>query len=206
MGDEFKKKLLEAERSLSSSDHVLSAVIGKVGHCELVPHSDYYEELVRSIVGQQLSIKAAATIVSRFKELGSGSFPKPDEVVAIPDEELRAVGLSWAKISYVKDLASHVIDGRLELDKFPDMENEEIIVELTDIKGIGEWTAHMFLIFSLGRLDVLPTGDLGIRKGMQVLYELDALPGDLDIRRIAEENLWSGYESVAAWYVWKAID
>lgn len=206
MGDHFKKTLLEAERSLGASDSVLRSVIERVGHCKLVPHSNYYEELVRSIVGQQLSIKAAATIVGRFKDLGDGNFPVPEKVVSIPDEQMRTVGLSRAKITYVKDLAEHVIDGRLEFDKFSETTNEEIISELTDVKGIGEWTAHMFLIFSLGRLDVLPTGDLGIRKGVQSLYGLDTLPGGVDIRLIAEKNRWAGYESVAAWYIWKSID
>lgn len=206
MGDEFHSRLLEAERRLSESDSVLRSVIERVGHCKLMPHSNYYEELIRSIVGQQLSIKAAATIVGRFKDLGDGNFPVPEKVVSIPDEQMRAVGLSRAKISYVKDIAEHVIDGRLEFDKFSEMTNDEIIAELTDVKGIGEWTAHMFLIFSLGRLDVLPTGDLGIRKGVQTLYGLYTLPGDVDIRRIAEQNRWTGNESVAAWYIWKSID
>ena len=206
MGDEFHSRLLEAERRLSESDSVLRSVIERVGHCKLMPHSNYYEELIRSIVGQQLSIKAAATIVGRFKDLGDGNFPVPEKVVSIPDEQMRAVGLSRAKISYVKDIAEHVIDGRLEFDKFSEMTNDEIIAELTDVKGIGEWTAHMFLIFSLGRLDVLPTGDLGIRKGVQTLYGLYPLPGDVDIRRIAEQNRWTGNESVAAWYIWKSID
>lgn len=206
MGDEFNKKLLEAERSLSQTDPALRRVIERAGHCELRPHTNYYQELVRSIVGQQLSIKAAATILGRFKQLGSGDFPTPEEIIQIPDEKLRQVGFSRAKISYVKDLADHVIKGRLKLDKFEELPNEEIIVELTDIKGIGEWTAHMFLIFSLGRLDVLPTGDLGIRKGIQALYGLEFLPGDVEIRKIAEKKKWGGYESVASWYIWKAID
>lgn len=206
MGDEFNRKLLAAERSLSERDPVLRSVIERVGHCDLQPHTNYYQELVRSIVGQQLSIKAAATILDRFKKLGSGDFPTPEEIIHIPDDKMRDVGFSRAKISYVKDLAEHVIEGRLKLDQFDELPNEEVIVELTDIKGIGEWTAHMFLIFCLGRLDVLPTGDLGIRKGIQALYGMEYLPGDIDIRKLAEKNGWSGYESVASWYVWKSID
>ena len=206
MGDEFNRKLLAAERSLRETDPVLRSVIESVGHCDLQPHNNYYQELVRSIVGQQLSIKAAATILGRFKKLGSGDYPTPDEIIQIQDDKMREVGFSRAKISYVKDLAEHVIEGRLKLDQFDKLPNEEVIVELTDIKGIGEWTAHMFLIFSLGRLNVLPTGDLGIRKGVQALYGMKYLPGDTDIRKLAEKNGWSGYESVASWYVWKSID
>jgi DNA-3-methyladenine glycosylase II len=198
--------LEEAVAHLQSHDAVLRSVIDRVGPCQLQPHSDYYRELVESIISQQLSVKAAATITGRFKQLGVGEFPTPQEILALETERLRAVGLSGAKAGYVQDLAMHVRDGRLDIERLPELPNEEIIVRLTDIKGIGEWTAHMFLIFSLGRLDVLPTGDLGVRKGMQALYGLAVLPSPKEMQEIAEHNRWSPYESVAAWYIWRSLE
>jgi DNA-3-methyladenine glycosylase II len=135
--------LEEAVAHLQSHDAVLRSVIDRVGPCQLQPHSDYYRELVESIISQQLSVKAAATITGRFKQLGVGEFPTPQEILALETERLRAVGLSGAKAGYVQDLAMHVRDGRLDIERLPELPNEEIIVRLTDIKGIGEWTAHM---------------------------------------------------------------
>lgn len=202
----FQLKLRQAEQLLASNDSKLAAVIVRVGACTLTPHTDYWHELVDSIISQQLSIKASATIVGRFADLGAGEFPAPYEVVGFSHEQLRAVGLSGAKARYVQDLAQHIVDGRIDLGRLPELGNEEIITELTDVKGIGEWTAHMFLIFSLGRLDVLPIGDLGVRRGIQILYELDTLPDPIQIRKIADRGRWGGYESVAAWYIWRVQD
>lgn len=202
----FAEKLEKATEQLAENDPILAAIIKRSEPCGIRPHTDYFRALAGSIIGQQLSVKAAATIRDRFAKLGCSGFPTPDATIIFSEEQLRAVGLSRAKAVYVKDLAQHVSDGRLDLEKLPPMTNEEIIVAVTDVKGVGEWTAHMFLIFCLGRLDVLPTGDLGIRKGMQVLYGLTEMPSPLEMMRISEKNKWRGYESVASWYIWRSLD
>lgn len=181
-------------------------VIARSPECDIKPHRDYFSALAGSIIGQQLSVKAAATIRGRFAARGSSGFPTPQEVLEAPDIDLRGVGLSNAKVKYVKDLAQHVIDGRLDLSRLPELSNEEIIAEVTGVKGVGEWTAHMFLIFCLGRLDVLPTGDLGVRSGMKALYGLAELPDPLTMQKLASRNGWTGYESIAAWYIWRSLD
>lgn len=202
----FSKQLSAAIDYLRKHDAVLAPVIERSPACNLQPHSDYFRALSGSIVGQQLSVKAAATIRARFAALGGTTYPTPEQVLGLEFAALRGVGLSRAKVAYIKDLAQHVVDGRLDVAHLPELPNEEILTEVTDVKGIGEWTAHMFLIFSLGRLNVLPTGDLGIRKGMQALYELPGLPLPLEMQAIAERNRWTGYESVAAWYIWRSLD
>jgi len=166
----------QAADYLSAHDPVLAPVIADAGLCTIKPHTNYYWELVDSIISQQLSIKSASAIESRFKALFSQDIPLPEHILATPHDKLRAVGLSNAKANYIRDLAQHIIDGRLELDKLDTMTNQEIITELTAVKGIGEWTAHMFMMFAMGRLDILAIGDLGIKAGIQKLYKLDHLP------------------------------
>lgn len=172
----------------------------------MVPHSDYYRELVESIIGQQLSVKAAATINRRFVDLFDGTFPTPAVILNKTVEELRAVGLSNAKAKYVQDLAQHVLDDKIEFEKFDSLGNEEIMNELLPVKGIGEWTAQMFLMFCMGRLDVLPVSDLGIRSGVKILYSLDILPTPEEIKAIAKKGGWHPYESIASWYIWQSLD
>lgn len=201
----YADRAAEAARHLAASDPILARVIKRAGACDISPHQDYFQALSGSIIGQQLSVKAAATIRGRFAELAP-SYPTPQQVLALPEETLRGVGLSGAKVAYIQDLAAHVLDGRLDLSRLEEMSNEEIITAVTDVKGVGEWTAHMFLIFCVGRLDVLPTGDLGVRKGMQNLYELTELPSPVQMMAIAERNQWRGYESIASWYVWRSLE
>jgi len=203
---DFQQRLAAATSQLRQGDSVLARIIERVGACTLEPHTDYFEALAGAILGQQLSTKVARVIRDRFAALGKAGYPTPKEVAGFSDEALRGIGLSGGKVKYVRDLAAHVLDGRLDLAHLPELVNEEIITELTDVNGIGEWTAQMFLIFCLGRLDVLPTGDLGVRKGMMALYELDALPDVVAMERIAERNSWTGVESVAAWYVWRSLE
>jgi DNA-3-methyladenine glycosylase II len=136
----------------------------------------------------------------------SGSLPSPDQILVTQDAKLRQVGLSGAKVKYVKSLAEHIRDGKLELEKLNKLSNLEISRELTAVKGIGEWTAHMFLIFAMARLDVLAIGDLGIKAGTQKLYSLPSLPSPEEITKLAQVNNWHPYESVACWYVWHAKD
>jgi len=198
--------LKQAATHLSSHDPFLAQVIARVGPCTIEPHSNYYQELVESIISQQLSVKAAATIWQRFLQLFDGTFPMPQEILAKDPEVLRSVGLSRAKAAYVQAIATHIMDGRLEINKLPELSNEQIIAELTAIKGVGEWTAHMFLIFSLGRMDVLAVGDLGIRNGILQLYSLPELPDAKTTQALAERYQWHPYESVACWYIWQSLD
>jgi DNA-3-methyladenine glycosylase II len=196
----------QASEHLAAKDPVLAGLIAKHGPFTPRPHTDYYWELVDSIISQQLSVKAARTIEQRFLALFGDKVPSAEQLLDTSIDELRAVGMSRAKATYVLDLAKHIADGSLKLDKLPRLGNDEIIKELVAVKGIGEWTAHMFLIFALGRLDILPVGDLGIRSGIQRLYGLDHLPLPAQVTEHASRWQWHPYESVAAWYVWQALD
>lgn len=191
---------------LSANDPHLAPIIASAGLARLVPHTDYYGALVSSIVSQQLSVKAAAAIQKRFLELFAGTFPTPEQLITVDAEQLRAIGFSYAKARYIHDLAEHIIDGRISFDRIPEQSNEQIIAQLTDVTGIGEWTVHMFLLFCVGRLDVLPVGDLGIKNGTKELYGLDAVPTPAEIRDIANKYGWAPYQSVASWYIWRSLD
>ncbi|MGE5298484.1 MAG: DNA-3-methyladenine glycosylase family protein [Acidobacteriota bacterium] len=196
----------EALTHLAKHDLTIAELIDRHDIPSFTKHDDYYQELVESIIGQQLSVKAARTIRSRFVELFGDKFPTPEEILAHDIEELRSVGLSRPKASYIQDLALKVIEGEIKFDELDSLSNEEIISELTRVKGIGVWTVHMFLIFCMGRLDILPTGDLGIRNGIVQLYQLDHLPDPHEIELLAEVNGWQPYASVASWYIWQSID
>jgi DNA-3-methyladenine glycosylase II len=198
--------LQTAADHLAKNDLRLASVIERFGRCTIEPHNDYYRELVDSIISQQLSVKASATIIKRFIILFDDSFPTPEQILQCDIDELRAVGLSRAKANYVLDLALHILEGKLAPERLPDLPNDEVIRELIAVKGIGEWTAHMFLIFSLGRLDVLATGDLGVRIAMKRLYDMPDVPKPDEMRAIAEKYHWHPYESVACWYLWKSLD
>ena len=159
---------------------------------------------MRSIVGQQLSTKAAATIYGRMLELFGGHAPSPKQLLAVDPDRIRAAGLSRPKISYLRDLAEHVEKGELELDHFDDMEDEQVIEQLTAVKGIGEWSAHMFLMFHLGRPDILPVGDQGIRRAVQVQYRLRKIPDPKRLEKIARP--WRPYRTLACLYLWSSLD
>ncbi len=199
--------LKKAAQYLSSVDPILKPVIDRAGTADFSPHKNYYQELVESIVSQQLSVKAARTIMNRFLELFSGDeFPAPDQILSKTIEEMRAVGLSRQKATYIQDLAVKVIEGTVKFNHLDSLSNDEVIAELTQIKGVGVWTVHMFLIFCMGRLDVLPTGDLGIKNGIYSLYNLKEKPSPEEMKKIAKKNRWHPYESVASWYVWHSLD
>lgn len=195
-----------AMRHLSAHDAVLRRLITVCGPCTIQPHTKYYQELVRSIIAQQLSVKAAATIEKRFMGLFGDSMPTPDQILGYGVEDYRSIGLSRPKAGYILDLARHIVSGQLGLEELPDMPNDAIVAELTAVKGIGEWTAHMFLIFALGRLDVLPVGDLGFRSGVRNQYGLDHLPSPTECIGLATQNDWHPYESVATWYMWQSLE
>ena len=165
---------------------------------------DAYGTLVRSIVGQQLSTKAAATIYGRVLELFKGHTPTPKQLLKVDPDKLRAAGLSRAKVAYLRDLAQHVEDGSLELELLPDLPDEEVAEQLTAIKGLGQWTADMFLMFHLGRPDILPVGDQGIRRAIQVEYRLRELPDAKRMRKIAKP--WQPYRTLACLYLWSSLD
>lgn len=202
----WRKRLIAGVEQIATTDSVLHPYTLLFPVPSFSPHSNHYQELVESIISQQLSVKAAATITKRFVDLFGGQFPTPERILEKDIEELRAVGLSGQKASYIRDLAQHVIEGTLRFDGLEKLTNDEIVTMLTDVKGVGEWTAHMFLIFSLGRLDVLAYGDLGVRNGIRELYGLDHLPTPDEVKEIAHERGWSPYESIACWYVWKSLD
>ena len=191
---------------LKQNDDKLSKLITTYAVPSFKTHTNYYHELVDSIISQQLSVKAAATIAGRFKDLFGGNYPSPEEILQKDIEELRSVGLSRPKAGYIQDLARHVLDGTVKFDELDKLSNQEIIDELTKVKGIGEWTVHMFLMFCMGRLDVLAYGDLGIRNGLTKLYELDHTATPDDVKHIAKKNNWHPYESVACWYIWQSLD
>ena len=166
---------------------------------------DHYGALVRAIVGQQVSGKAARAIFGRLNERYGGRTPTPEEVLAADPEELRAAaGLSRAKVSYLRSLAEHATDGSLELDRLADLPDEEVAAELVAVRGLGVWSAHMFLIFHLDRPDVLPVGDLGIRRAMQIAWGLDALPAPAWMEATAEP--WRPHRTTASRYLWRSLD
>jgi DNA-3-methyladenine glycosylase II len=201
-----KTSLQAAADHLSANDPLLRPVIARAGLATLQPHTNYYGSLVSSIVSQQLSVKVADVIEGRFLDLFDGAFPTPEQILSTDIEQLRAIGFSYAKARYVHDLAQHIVDGKITFDRIPTQTNEEIIAELTDVKGIGEWTVHMFLIFCVGRLDVLPVGDLGIKNGIRALYGFEDVPSPAQMTELATRNNWAPYESVAAWYIWHSLD
>lgn len=203
----FNDQLRQAERHLSRRDPMMRQFVRKYGECRIRPHTRYFETLVDAVVSQQLSVKAAETIMNRFKALyAPARFPPAAQLLETPMETLRGVGISGQKISYLKDLAGRVDKGDLNLRHISRMEDNEIIERLIEVKGIGVWTAQMFLIFSLGRLNVLPTGDLGVRRAIERAYGFLGLPDADEINGIAINWQWHPYCSVAAWYLWRSLE
>lgn len=191
---------------LAQNDPILAAVIHQRGVPQIKKHTNYYQALVGSIISQQLSVKAAATIEKRFLGLFGDTFPTPEQILEKDIETLRSVGLSRPKAGYIQDLARRVLDGTVKFDHLDQLSNDEIVAELTLVKGIGEWTVHMFLMFCMGRDDVLPIGDLGIKNGIKALYELDHVPTADEIITIAKNGNWHPYETIASWYIWQSLD
>ena len=194
---------------LQDCDPVLGALVVAHGPLDASERrrgrpDDAYGALVRSIVGQQLSVKAARTIYDRLCALYGGRTPSPAELIATDPDELRAVGLSRAKAAYLRDLAEHVEDGRVDLEALPKLPDAEVSTLLTEIKGLGQWTVDMFLMFHLRRPDVLPVGDLGIRRAVQLAYELDKLPNAAELTRLAEP--WRPHRTLACLYLWASLD
>jgi DNA-3-methyladenine glycosylase II len=196
--------LARARRSLSRRDPVLRPLVRKVGPCGLRWRGDPYRYLIRSVLYQQLAGAAASAIEGRFKAEFSGRIPGPERLLAASPECLRSVGLSRQKAAAVRCIAEAFLAGTLRARKLVHMEDEEVIAAVTRIRGVGEWTAHMLLMFSLGRPDVLPVGDYGVRKAARDLYGLESLPKPRELQAIAEP--WRPYRSVACWYLWRYAD
>jgi DNA-3-methyladenine glycosylase II len=191
---------------LRRADERMARVIAQIGVCRFVPRADgtHFDALLRAIVYQQLSGKAASTILGRVLALYGGRYPTAGELLATPDEQLRSAGLSRQKLGYMRDLARHVQDGTLPLDRLHEFDDARIIEALTAVKGIGRWSAQMFLMFRLGRPDVLPDADLGIRKGLQRAYRMRKLPPPKKVQEVGAR--WSPYATYACWYLWRLLD
>ena len=200
---------MSAVDELRGADPVIGALIDELGPLDEEARrrgrpKDPYGALLRAIVGQQLSTKAARTIYERMLELFDGRVPTPRELIEADPDAIRAAGLSRPKISYLRDLAEKVEDGDLELNRLAELPDDDVMEQLTAVKGLGVWTAHMFLIFHLGRPDVLAVGDLGIRRAVERAYGLKDLPDETELTRIAEP--WRPHRSLACLYLWRSLD
>jgi DNA-3-methyladenine glycosylase II len=202
----------KARRELTAADPTMGALIERVGTIDLATRlrrrkeerpADAYGALLRAIVGQQLSTKAARTIYLRVLDIFDGATPSPEQLLAAEEADLRGAGLSGRKVEYVRDLASHVLSGELELDRLGELSDEEVIEEIVAVRGLGQWTAEMFLIFHLERPDVLSGGDLGIRKAIQIEYGLGEMPAPAKVVEIGEA--WRPHRSLASLYLWESL-
>jgi DNA-3-methyladenine glycosylase II len=202
----------KARAALAKSDPKMAALIERVGKIDLATRlkrrseerpNDAYGALLRAIVGQQLSTKAARTIYLRVIEIFGGTTPSPEQLLEASEADLRGAGLSGRKVEYVRDLASHILSGELEVDRLDQLSDEEVIAELVAVRGLGQWTAEMFLIFHLERPDVLSGGDLGIRKAIQVEYELEEMPKPEEVLEIGAP--WRPHRSLASLYLWESL-
>ncbi len=183
-------------------DPIMKKIIGTVGDYTLKRKRHHFAVLVESIISQQLATRAAETIFDRFKNLYP-AFPTASEILATRKAKLRSVGLSSMKVEYLKDLANRIDQGKVRLETLSKMGDAEVIAHLTQVKGIGRWTAEMFLIFSLGRPDVLPVQDLGLQKGVQRAFSLSELPKPNEVEDLGRR--WKPYRSIATWYLWKSL-
>jgi DNA-3-methyladenine glycosylase II len=191
---------------LRLSDSRLAAVIEQVGRCRFAPQNEgtHFDAVVRSIIYQQLSGAAAGTIHGRLIAGCDGRSPTAERLLQLPDEQLRAWGISRQKIGYLQDLATATFDGRLPIESLHELDDEEIVTALTSVKGVGRWTAQMFLMFRLGRPDVLPELDLGVRKAIMRAYRLRKMPTADRVLRIGAP--WSPYRTIASWYLWRSLE
>ncbi len=193
----------KAIHHLKKSDPILRAIMERVGPCRMEFSPPEFSSVAESIVYQQLNGKAAATIFNRFAEL-AGDPVTPQGILKLTDEQLRSVGLSKQKSSYLKDLSTKTASGLLDFARLPDLPDDEVIDHLTQVRGIGVWTAQMFLMFTLKRENVLPTGDYGVQAAIKKHYKKRKLPKPQVMVKIAKP--WEPYRSVACWYLWRSLD
>jgi DNA-3-methyladenine glycosylase II len=196
------------DRALMKADKVMRGLMEEGGPIDPATdrrgsRPDPYEALARAIVGQQLSTKAAASIWNKLLDQFGDKPPTAEQLLKRRADQLRKAGLSRSKVEFLKDLASRVKDGRLDLKRLRDLPDEDVVAALIEVKGIGRWTAEMFLIFHLARPDVVSTGDLGIRRAVQIAYGMDDLPGPEELERIAEE--WRPHRTLACLYLWRSL-
>ena len=196
---EFRKAL----EHLNLSDTVLAAVIAKVGPCGMEFGPPEFHSLAEAIVYQQLNGKAAVTIFKRFAAL-AGDPLTPEGILKLTDQQMRSAGLSKQKTSYLQDMSERARRGDLDFSRLHEFTDEEVIAHLTQVKGVGVWTAHMFLMFTLKRPNVLPTGDFGIRMAMKKLYRKRKMPTPEQMAKIAKA--WEPHRSVACWYLWRSLE
>ena len=189
---------------LSEQDLILGRLIKSIGNYSIQIHENLFESLLKSIVYQQLAGSAANAIYSRFLQYYGDTLPTPQQIISTSNTVLRfTIGLSFKKIEYIKNLATKIASGELNIHHLPDLQDEEVITELVKVKGIGRWTAEMFLIFCLRREDVIPLDDLGVKKAIQKLYNLSELPTHEYMLEVSSR--WKPYRSIATWYLWKSL-
>jgi len=189
---------------LSKQDVLLGSLIKSIGNYSIQIHDNLFESLLKSIIYQQLAGSAANAIYSRFLLYYGDSLPTPEQIISTSNTVLRfTIGLSFKKIEYIKNLSTKILSGELNIQGLPDLQDEEVIAELVKVKGIGRWTAEMFLIFCLQREDVIPLGDLGVKKAIQKLYNLSELPTHQYMLEVSSR--WKPYRSIATWYLWKSL-
>jgi DNA-3-methyladenine glycosylase II len=205
-------RLTAAQRKLAASDPVMADLVERLGPMSVderrrrrgqPPRDDAYVALVRAVVGQQLSTKAARTIYERVVALFDEGVPDPEQLLAADEDDLRGAGLSGRKVEYLRDLATHVLNGELELDRLQELSDSDVIEEVTAVRGLGRWTAEMFLMFHLGRPDVISGGDLGIRRAIQIEYGLDEPPTPDEVIERAEA--WKPHRTLACIYLWESL-
>ena len=198
----------QALQHLSASDAVLKRLIGEVGPCTLKPETRCkpFQSLVQAVAHQQLNGKAATTILSRFKKLFPGRrFPRPEDLAGVSDDALRGVGFSRAKVASIRDIAAKTLSGEVPTSRqIVRLTDDEIVARLTQVRGVGRWTAEMLLIFQLGRLDVLPADDFGVRSGFLIAYRKRKMPTAKEL--LAHGERWRPFRTIAAWYLWRAAD
>ena len=201
-----KFSIRRASAHLRDADPILARLIDEHGSYQPRPSTDPWSALVRAILFQQLAGAAASAIQRKWYGFygDEEATPTPEQILETSDEDFRACGISRQKMSYFRDLALHTSDGRLKLTRLSRMSDDDVIKALTAVKGVGEWTAHMHLMFHLGRPDILPVGDLGVRKGMQVAYALSEMPTPKEAIGIGAK--WAPFRSVGSWYMWRAAD
>jgi DNA-3-methyladenine glycosylase II len=203
------RSLKAARAELAAADPAMARLIERLGDRSVAqrrrgePKPDAYGALLRAVVGQQLSSKAARTIYGRVLDLFGGTTPTPDQILAASEADLRGAGLSGRKVEYIRDLAAHVKSGELELDRFSQLPDEKVIEEISAVRGLGRWSAEMFLIFHLERPDVISGGDLGIRKAIQIAYGLEEMPTPSEVEEIGER--WRPHRSLASIYLWESL-
>jgi DNA-3-methyladenine glycosylase II len=203
------RSLKAARAELAAADPAMGKLIERLGDRSAaqrrrgMPKPDAYGALLRTIVGQQLSAKAARTIYERVLDLYGGKTPSPKQILATDESDLRGAGLSGRKVEYIRDLAAHVQSGELELDRFAELDDETVIEEIVDVRGLGQWSAEMFLIFHLERPDIISGGDLGIRKAIQLLDGLEEMPSPAEV--VERGEVWRPHRSLASIYLWESL-